>query len=226
MDTAIAQQESEALASASILHEWADMVIENVRSQPDNRLIELARDAQGLEKAAFRVRGACGSELKRRIRERQEQVPSARDDNGHIGKQMSALAREIGVAPKTLEDDTRIYETFSDNLRGDIRLDREHFRVALAAPDPQAAIELASEQRESNSSYSTRDFRDDVKRLQGIQTSPAGTKSRGGQVRLDDETLSVMEELRKVPELADKENSLLIKMALFEMKRTLSTSEL
>src|SRR5882724_12073827 len=96
LDNAIIEAGSEVLASANMLHEWADMVIENVRGQSDDRLVELARDAQNLEKAAFRVRGACGAELKRRIMERQSNGSLTGDDAG-IGKQMSALAKEIGV---------------------------------------------------------------------------------------------------------------------------------
>jgi len=108
LDNAIIEAGSEVLASANMLHEWADMVIENVRSQSDDRLVELARDAQNLEKAAFRVRGACGAELKRRIMERRLTGHEGSTAENSIGQQMSALAKEIGVAPKTLSDDTRI----------------------------------------------------------------------------------------------------------------------
>src|SRR6266496_401275 len=95
LDSAIIGSGSEALATASILREWADMVIENVGTQSDDRLVELARDAQDLEKAAFRVRGACGAELKRRILERRLTSDDSKSGDLSVGRQMNALAREI-----------------------------------------------------------------------------------------------------------------------------------
>ena len=205
-----------ALESANMLHEWADMVIQNVQSQSDQKLIELARDAQNLEKAAFRVRGACGAELKRRLRERHP-ADGVEAGEKQIGKEMGALAKEMGVAPKTLEDDTRIFETFSDNLRGNVDLDREHFRVALSAPDPQAAIDLAYEQRRENESYSTRDFRDDVKRLRGDDFRARGG-GRGLSVRLDQEAAELLQDLSEMSAFDGESHSAIVLHALMALR--------
>jgi hypothetical protein len=217
LNNAIVETESEVLASAGMLHEWADMVIENVRGQSDDRLVELARDAQNLEKAAFRVRGACGAELKRRIMERQSSGSLTGGDDAGIGKQMSALAKEIGVAPKTLADDTRIFETFSADLQNGAALDREHYRVALSAPDPRAALDLAVQQRESNSGYNTRDFREDVKKLQGIEFPENGQRGKGLNVKLGEEAAKALEELRRTSDFADMDNTAIVTHALVDL---------
>jgi len=217
LDNAIIEAGSEVLASANMLHEWADMVIENVRSQSDDRLVELARDAQSLEKAAFRVRGACGAELKRRIMERRLTGQEGSAAENSIGQQMSALAKEIGVAPKTLSDDTRIYETFGDDLNGEIKLDREHYRMALSAPDPKAAIALTKDTRENNSVYSTRDPREDVRKLQAIETPDGDQKGKSQTIKLGLEALKALDELRKTQEFLDLDNNEIITHALVDL---------
>jgi hypothetical protein len=216
-DTAIVTTDSEALQTAHMLREWADMVVENVSTQTNERLVELARDAQYLEKAAFRVRGACGAELKKRIRERQLEDPE--NPGPKVGQQMKELAQQIGVASKTLEDDTRIYETFSDGMTSDRVLDREHYRVALSAPDPKAAIELAYEQKEADSDYSTREFRQEIKRLRGVENNGNESTARRSSLRLDDDTLELLAELRELDEYRGKSNELIVMHAVMHFYR-------
>ena len=130
---------------------------------------------------------------------------------------MNALAREIGVAPKTLSDDTRIYETFGGAMNGGVNLDREHYRVALSAPDPKAAIELARGNREGNSSYTTRDFRELVRKLQAIETPDANGRERSQSVRLGPEALETLDQLRKRPEFIDLDKSAIVTHALVDL---------
>lgn len=147
-------------SGAVILREWSDLIIRNVKDQSDEKLIECAQDAKFLEQSAFRVRGACALELKNRIRQRLKL--EGRSEQTAIGKQMAELAREIGCAAKTLDDDCRITETFSDILRGDTELDREYFLRALPAPDPHAAIEFALHMKATTPGFSAEDLRQHV----------------------------------------------------------------
>lgn len=149
--------------TAVLLMGWADSVLENVKGQTDERLIECAKDAKDLERAAFRVRGGCGLELKDRIKQRQIDT----GDKVPIGKHMSELAQEIGIAVKTLEDDIRIASIFSDILRGDTELDREYFLRALPAKDPHAVIEWAMNGKASTPGFSASDVQEFVRRENG-----------------------------------------------------------
>ena len=208
--------ENQSLATVNLLHDWADMVIENVRTQSDDRLVELARDAQDLEKAAFRVRGACGAELKRRILERQNENPNDRDRPA-VSKQMNELATRIGVAPKTLADDTRIYETFGDRLDHGESLDREHYRISLSAPNPDAALDLARDNRNENPGYSTREFRNDVRKLQAIESGPAKSSPTGSTVKIGAESVEMLDKLRTISIYRDMSDGEIVAMALSEL---------
>jgi hypothetical protein len=151
-----------AIAHAGqILRDWTQATIQALPTLPDEDVLGIAHTAAQIERAGFVVRGACAHEMKTRMRER---ALRGQDDDS-IGAQLSALARDIGVAPSTLDDDSRIFETFQDDFRGDTELlDREHYRLALSAPDPHEAIELARTQKDKGT-YSTRDYREDVKEL-------------------------------------------------------------
>jgi hypothetical protein len=145
--------------ASNILSDWAELVIAELHQMNDDKVIETARTASELERQAFRVRGACAAELKRRIR-----VGVGAGDERVIGKQMAKLAAEVGVSARTLDDDARIHEEFagSDHFRVATEIPREFFRLALNAPDPREAISVAATKLASQQNYSTRDFRRDV----------------------------------------------------------------
>ena len=82
----------------------------------DNQLVQLAADAHRLETCAFRLRGACVAELRRRIRTRLLGGRGRRDTSGiGVGAQLAHLASEIGVGITTLKIDARIHEAFFAN---------------------------------------------------------------------------------------------------------------
>lgn len=178
--TALAPLEDESkLASGfNTLREWADKMISRVGVMPDEEVIETARLATELEGQAFRIRGACASEMKTRIRERLRREPELRgSEETQVTRQLAALAGEVGVAARTLEDDARIFEHFSGTpaFRVDTGTPREVFRLALAARDPQSAVEMYTNRKETDARYSTLDYRRDISELNRGRTSAANT---------------------------------------------------
>jgi hypothetical protein len=82
---------------------------------------------------------------------------------------MARLAEQIGVDRRTLETDARIKDTFfqvvdETTLAHAHTLAREYYVVALAAPEPQAAIKVAMEWR-SDQRYTLEAFRSYVRDL-------------------------------------------------------------
>jgi hypothetical protein len=191
MSALATQTDESTLAEGfNVLRDWADKMIGQVRTMPDDAIVETARMATELEGQAFRVRGACAAELKRRIRERARLQPENRgNEETVIARQLPALAAEIGVSPRTLDDDARIYETFASTpaFRGDTNTPREVYRLALSAPDPQAAVEMAAQKKAESPNYSTRDFRRDVEALNGGGNAEEVARLRYVTVGLDDE---------------------------------------
>jgi len=89
--------------------------------------------------------------------------------------------------------------------------------MALSAPDPKAAIELAMDNRENNSGYSTRDFREDVRKLQAIETPDGDQKGKSQTIKLGLEALKALDELRKTREFLDLDNNEIITHALVDL---------
>lgn len=118
-------------------------------SQMDEaELVKTAINALYLERFAFVLRGACAAELRRRIPVRLAGGRGKQDREGlGIRAHMTRLAKEIGISIKTLDTDARISQTFFERdetvLVHEDCLPREFYVVALGAPDPLAAIEIA-----------------------------------------------------------------------------------
>lgn len=165
--------ESTLAEGASVLRRWADEMIEHVGFMGDDEVIETARLATALEGAAFRVRGACAAEMKTRIRERlRRNGVLHHSEDLKVGKQLRALAADIGVSARTLDDDARIFEHFGESLRVDTETPREVFRLALAAREPEAAVEMYTTRKDADPRYSTLDYRRDVSELNRGRTTP------------------------------------------------------
>lgn len=152
----------------------------------DAQLIRLAADARRLETCAFRLRGACVAELRRRIRTRLSGGRGRRDTSGiGVGAQLVRLAAGIGISVATLKTDARIHEVFfapkqAKEINAETRLacepslgdekcspcvmslEREYYVTALAAPDPVSAIRHAQERCAADAGYHREDFRRDV----------------------------------------------------------------
>ncbi len=97
----------------------------------DTQLIRLAADARRLETCAFRLRGACVAELRRRIRTRLSGGRGRRDTSGiGAGAQLARLAANIGVSVSTLKLDARIHEVFFASKHGEVIEETEKQRAA------------------------------------------------------------------------------------------------
>lgn len=164
MTNLVKRKQKQESQSAIVLQRWAESVIAQVQSADDERIVEIARDAQRLEHAAFLVRGACAAEMKRRIKERSEFKSNQHSEEAlKIGKEMLVLAEKIGVSVRTLDDDARIFETFNGAFRlGTESLERKYYQYAMTAPDPLKALSMAYEKIKQNPSYTTKDFQRDV----------------------------------------------------------------
>lgn len=156
-----------------------DALLPTLARLDDAQLLQLASAAGRLEACAFRLRGACVSELRRRITSRLPGGRGKRDAEGSgIQSQLTRLAAQIGISPSTLKTDARIHEVFftdraETRLARDTGLAREYYVTALGAPDPLAAIKIA-EEKCAASDYKREEFRRDVRQLKGM-TQRSGT---------------------------------------------------
>jgi hypothetical protein len=136
------------------------------------QLINTAVYAEKLGRQAYIIRGACVSHL---LESRRARLPGGRGKRDWARKgiraQMDDLAKRTGVHRRTLEIDARIYKTFfaagKNSQRGGARatpLSRELYVLALAAPDPHAAIKEAVEHA-ADPSYGRKQFRAHVREL-------------------------------------------------------------
>jgi hypothetical protein len=145
-------------------------LLREISEKNDEQIARIAVAAQRLEKFAFLVRGVCASVLRQRHPHRLSGGRGKRDQSGlGIQAQMARLAEQIGVDKRTLETDARIKNTFfqtvdETTLALTHTLAREYYVVALAAPEPQAAIKVALEWR-SDRQYTLEAFRSYVRDL-------------------------------------------------------------
>lgn len=147
-------------------------LFERIPAMTEAQLINTAVYAERLGRQAYIIRGACVSHL---LDSRHTRLPGGRGKRDRarqgIRAQMEALAKRTGVHRRTLEIDARIYKTFfagvENSQTGGARaatLSRELYVIALAAPDPQAAIEEAVEHAGA-SPYCRKQFRARVREL-------------------------------------------------------------
>jgi hypothetical protein len=148
--------ESKLAHGFNVLRQWADTLIEELPSMSRDQVMDCARNANEMETQAFRIRGACAAEMRRRMRE------SCMGDEAKIGEAFDGLARDIGVHVITLRDDARIYETFGSEIIVNNYLPREVYRLALTAKDPRGAVEMYAKRKAIDERYSTLDFRRDM----------------------------------------------------------------
>jgi len=186
----------------------------------DGQLIHLATDARRLETCAFRLRGACVAELRRRIKIRLTGGRGNRDTSGvGAGAQLARLAARIGVSVSTLKLDARIHKVFFGNEHGEVvketerqaatetRFAREFYVTALTSPNPNAAIRYAAKKCAAATDYSREDFRRDVLALKqtmqptlttSVESAPveAAPKSAPNlRVKIIPEAQAVLDEL-------------------------------
>lgn len=145
-------------------------LLRDISKKDDEQLITIVVNAQRLERFAFLIRGMCASIMRQRHQHRLSGGRGHRDILGEgIQAHMSRLAQQSGVDRKTLETDARIKDTFFPDINETVlenipSLRREHYVIALSAPDPHAAIHMALEKC-AEPDYRLREFRADVRML-------------------------------------------------------------
>jgi hypothetical protein len=136
------------LAGLNKIEIAAARIIKRLPEYDDAQLVQIAISAGTLEDAAYRIRGACASELKRRFARKLPGGRGQQDDAGAgITRQLARLADQIGVDMRTLQRDCAIHETFFlDNktygLEATSLLRRSHFTLALSTPEPRETVKL------------------------------------------------------------------------------------
>ncbi len=147
-------------------------MIASIPQMTDDNIIDFAATASQMEKAGFKIRGACALEVKRRIA---KAVAAGVKDEGGEGVMalMLRLSTRLGVDKDVIRQDCSIYEQFGDtDYINDPRLTREHYRFALVAPDPSKALDLALSKLDTPG-YNTKQFRADVAALKGAGQTKA-----------------------------------------------------
>jgi len=199
----------------------------------DRKIISTAIFAGELEVQAYLIRGACAAELRNRFTNKLVGGRGKRDKKG-VGVQarMTSVAHEVGVDLRTLLTDIRIYRTFFEaaperirELACECRLPREFFVTALAAPDPQAAIEMAAAKR-SDPTYTRQQYRADVRAMKGR------AKEDGAELKTETNyylrvaiSLEAQKALSELSRASGKESSFVVEEALLSLRQNLLDSE-
>lgn len=149
-----------------------DALLPRLAQLDDDELLRVAAQAGRLEACAFRLRGACVAELRRRTR--RLAGGKGKRDTARVGvkARLSDLAARLGVSISTLKTDARIHEVFFSDDTGPARepsLPRDYYVTALRAPDPVAAIG-AARSHSSDPAYTRDHFRRDVQALRSAPT--------------------------------------------------------
>jgi hypothetical protein len=192
--TALAPQQ--ALTTFNVLDDWRDSVISMVESLDEDQLITFIQESHRLAENAFVVRGVLAAEA----------VSRAKDRGEEVGKTLSAVAKDAGVSKSTLDYDCRIIHEFGlDELRSHTALDREFYRLALAAPDPQDTVEFFKSQKANGAPLSTRDARTHVERLNAGEDKEVVESEHWAKVIFTPEAWKALHEAQKYLDMSTSE---------------------
>jgi hypothetical protein len=213
------------------LESEAHRLFVSIPSLPPGDLTPAIKLAQRLGGYAFLIRGACATTFL--AANNIQPLPGGRGRIDAEGKGRRAHFRQLatvaGVSRKTLETDARIYETFFkegvDSKTGDARfltLSRELFVVALAAPDPWVAVQVALEHA-GEPGYGRRQLRQHIRELleQSGSTPPLARKRTPTRWTMTPEAKRVLAELQ---ELSSREPAVIITEALLRYRKTMKRS--
>ena len=176
-------QLSKAIGQLNKQEQAIKEIIALIPSLADERLVDIFYLSEEKAKRWWIVRAFTAYEMKRRIKERGDLRGKGEDTEGRgVMKQLSALAKSVGVEKNTILDDARIVETFfkpDDNgeieFSGEEILPRSYYHEALSAPKPEEALEIIHNKRASNPAYGRTELRQDMAQLK-----------RNGQVTEDE----------------------------------------
>lgn len=145
----------------------ADSIIQEIPRWSDDKIIEAAQQAAKLDHQAFRIRGACASELLSRATKLLG--GRGKKDEEHEGKGaiLAQIAKEFRVDARTIRDDVSILAEFPELKTSDAEISsfsRRMLLTASKAPNPHAALELIAKKGDGDL-YPERYLVADVKAL-------------------------------------------------------------
>lgn len=147
------RNQSLTLDTFNTLEAWRDAVISNLEDANYDQCVQVIEAADRLAESAFWVRGAAANR-------------AVSLSEGETGKVIAQIAKDANVAPSTISYDRQIVSVFGvEILQHEKELSREYFRLAVSTDSPQETIELFRSKKLDNPGYSTRDAREDLKRL-------------------------------------------------------------
>jgi len=182
--------------TALILDTWnrtADtvrIIVNNLPNMSNEELYAAAQETRRLNQAAFVIEGAISNEILKRI-DRIRGGPGVSDVDGKgIGPATEEIAANFGRDPKTVRENTRIYQVFFEGKNEDIihressMIPRDMYRAALALAENdengnrnwdkcRSAIDMAERKLSSLGSvkYTVDQFRNDVAEIKGGEES-------------------------------------------------------
>lgn len=157
----------------SPLDEQSETLLPRLARLDDDQLLEIATHAQRLGSCAFRLRGACVVELRRRTIRLAGGRGNRDTERVGVKARLIDVAVRLGVSVSTLKTDARIYEIFFTGETGLAReptLPRDYYVTALGSPDPLGVIYTAYERR-SDPTYNREQFRRDVQAMRATTSS-------------------------------------------------------
>ncbi|HKS27096.1 MAG TPA: hypothetical protein VJS44_04725 [Pyrinomonadaceae bacterium] len=133
----------------------------------DEQLVQGIQAAEALGDTAWRIRAAFAEEIATRAK-RLNGGRGHKDTTGQgVTKALVRVAAEAGVELRTIQRDRQILSTFGETCAiSDRRLSRAYFEIALAAPEPTKAIEVARDKLDEDPNYNARQFSAYVRSLQ------------------------------------------------------------
>lgn len=153
------------LNSVNRLEESRKQILEMLPHLPDDEVIETRMNARMAGAWAWVIECACDAEMFKRDEAQRGRGNVDVDEKGRLATARKQAYLQ-GVGTSTLYRNAQIYNTFKNVLTsGNINLeDKGFFIAALAAPDPQEAIESFSEKKADNAFYAVKDAWREVKR--------------------------------------------------------------
>jgi hypothetical protein len=203
-DTPTLAKEQTALevrpAMVQDIDKWVKGIIISLPSLSEERLAEVAKSADQVANAGFKIRGACALEIVRRHQESRKNTGKMLNGQS-IRENLAPLAERAGIAIRTLEDDYLICRRFKDELSKDNLLSREHFRLAMPYRNAEAMLEHARIEIKKNPEYSAGRFVADLKALRSKEsharvTTPSKAERRSLTVKLNNTGSEAMEGLK------------------------------
>ena len=147
----------------NVIESKADTVIAMLPDMTDEQVKSTHSYAKEIGKAAWRVEVAANAEIMKRIQSRAWQ----RGGDGVVAT-IASVAADLGIAPRTLYNDTQIHKTFfaTQNIASacNVLQDKQFYTAALTASNPLEAVEQMAIKKAENPFFTASDAYREIKR--------------------------------------------------------------